>query len=585
MLIRLSWDYLRSHWVPLAIALVFQVAQTLIGLTLPTLNAHIIDEGIVRTDTGVILRAGGLMLAAATAQICLAAVSALWAAKVCMGLGRHLRERMFSQVLAFSHTQLRQFGPSSLITRTTNDISQIYMVLLVMFTLVLSAPIMGIGALVVVLTMDLPLATVLLVAIPLDLLVAAVIMKKLVPLFELKQKRIDRVGEVMREQLTGVRVIRAFVRQRSESYRFALANDDLRRVALAEGLWFAVLTPLVQAIMAGAIGAVLFFGAGRIDTGALQIGQLVAFLTYLLSILVAVIMASLFLILIPHAEVSAKRVWEVLETTPDLQAPASPAPLPAGPLGVRIEGVRAAYPGAERAVLEHITLTCAPGTTTAIVGPIGSGKSTLAWLLPRLADPSAGTLTLVGGDSEVDLRDLALPEVRRTVALVPQRAYLMRGTIATTVASLPPTALTPEVRARVRTCLEAAAALDFVDAFADGIDHEVTSGGANLSGGQRQRLTLARAFFAAPRILVSDDGFSALDFTTEAAVRAAIPRLLPQVTQVVVAQRLASIRHADQICVIDEGRIVGLGTHDDLLATCPLYGELVASQLSEEEVA
>lgn len=584
MLLRLSWGYLRHNLVAVSIALAFQVIQTLIGLSLPYLNAHIIDEGIMRTDTGVIMRTGSLMLAAATVQIILAAVSALWAAKVCMGLGRHLRERMFTQVSAFSYDELQRFGPSSLITRTTNDIRQIYMVLLVTFTMILSAPILGVGSLVLVLTMDLPLASLLAVAIPCVLATAAVIMKKLVPLFELNQKRIDRLGEVLREQLGGARVIRAFVREDSEAQRFDDANAALKRVTLAQGFWFAVLTPLVQTIMAGAIGAVLFFGAGRIEAGALQLGELIAFLSYLLNVLFAIIMASMFLILIPHAEVSARRVNEVFDVTPALTGPADPVELPAGALGFRLDSVQAAYPGAKRPVLDSVDIAIAPGTTTAIVGPTGSGKSTLARLLPRLADPTAGRVVLRCGDLAVDARDVDLAALRQRVALIPQRAYLMRGTIATNVARLPESAITPEIAQRVRECLEAACALDFVDAFDEGIDHGVEAGGANLSGGQRQRLTIARALFAAPDVLVSDDGFSALDFTTEARVRQAIPAVLPGVTQVLVVQRLASVRHAAAIIVVDEGRVVGRGTHEELASTCEVYQELLASQLSEEEV-
>ncbi len=585
VLFRLSWTYMRRNVAPLTIALVFQVAQTLIGLVLPKLNAKIIDHGIIGTNTHYILHMGGLMLAAATAQIVLAAISALWSAKVCMGLGRYLRERMFHHVQAFSHTELQRFGPSSLITRTTNDITQIYMVLLLIFTMILSAPILGIGSLVMVLTMDLPLALVLVVAIPCVIFVAVIIMKKLVPLFELNQKRIDRLGEVLREQLSGVRVIRAFVRQKSEAERFDKANRDLMSIVLTEGFWFAVLAPLIQTIMALAMGSVLYFGGYRIQAGALQLGDLIAFLSYLTNVLMAIILASMFLILIPHAEVSARRVQEVFDVHPAVLTPERPRMIPEGALGLRFDSVTAGYEGASRPVLEDISLVIPPGTTTAIVGATGSGKSSLANLIPRLADPTEGQVALTTPDGEVlGLRDVALADIRRRVALVPQKAYLMRGTVATNVSRLPEDQISEQVTDRVRECLAAAQALEFVDAFDDGIDHAVEAGGANLSGGQRQRLTIARALYSTPDILVSDDAFSALDFATEAQVRAAIPRMLPGVTQVLVVQRLATVRHAENIVVIDNGRIVGQGDHAHLMATCATYQELASTQLTEEEL-
>lgn len=584
MLFRLVRGYLARHRAWVAIILVFQLAQTLIGLSLPALNAKVIDEGIVAAAPGHIMRLGGLMMGAAALQLALAGVAALWSSKLSMGLGRELRHRVYHAVLAFSPTELARFGAGTLVTRTTNDVMQIPMVILFTLTMILSAPITGVGSAILVVTMDPLLALILIVAIPAVLGVVWVVMKRLVPLFELNQKRLDRLNQVIREQLSGVRVIRAFVRQASEARRFDAANRDLMATALSTGFWFAVLQPLMQIIIALAMAGVLYGGAHRIESGHLLIGQMTAFLSYLINVLAAIIMASLFLILLPRAEVAAKRVHEVVSTVPAVTSPDEPVSLPAGPLGLRVSEVEARYGEAARPVVSGVSFDLPPGGTLAVVGPTGAGKSSLARLLPRLIDPTAGTLTLYAGGVEVDVREADLTQIRSRIALIPQRPYLMRGTIATNVSCLPESAVTPEVEQRVRRCLEAACALDFVDAYDDGIAHEVASGGSNLSGGQRQRLTIARALYGAPDILVCDDAFSALDFSTEATVRRRIRELLPETSLVLIVQRLATIRHAEDILVLDAGRVAGRGRHETLMAECEVYRALVSTQLRAEEL-
>jgi ATP-binding cassette, subfamily B, multidrug efflux pump len=577
VLIRLLRTYLRPYHKPLAFLLVLQLAQTLATLYLPTLNADIIDNGVVTHNTHYILVTGGWMLAITLVQIVCAIGAIYFGAQVAMALGRDVRQSIFNRVLRFSDREVNHLGTASLITRTTNDVQQVQMLALMTFTLLLSAPIMCVGGIILALNQNVPLSSLLLIAVPLLAVILGLIIRRMRPLFRQMQERLDGINQVLREQITGVRVIRAFVRDPQERERFDRASTELFGVSLGAGKLMALMFPSVLLVLNLSTTAVVWFGGHLIADGTMQIGSLTAFITYLSQILLSVMMATFMFMLVPRAEVSAERIMEVIDTEADIAAPASP--LPAGPQPGRLElrGVEFRYPGAEQPVLHDISLTALPGRTTAIIGGTGSGKTTLVNLIPRLIDVTAGSL-LVGG---VDVRELDPAQLSAAVGLVPQKPYLFSGTVATNLRYGNQQATDEDLW----RALEIAQARDFVEQMPDGLDSPIAQGGTNVSGGQRQRLAIARALVHQPQIYLFDDSFSALDYATDARLRSALATQVTSATMVIVAQRVATIRYADEILVLDAGRIVDRGTHDKLMESSDTYREIVLSQLSEQEAA
>jgi len=577
VLIRLLRVYLRQYRRPLALVLVLQLAQTLATLYLPTLNADIIDKGVVLHNTHYILRTGGIMLGITLVQILCAVGAVYFGAKVAMSLGRDVRHGIFNRVLMFSDREVNHLGTASLITRTTNDVQQVQMLAIMTFTLLLSAPIMCVGGIILALNQNVPLSSLLLVAVPLLGIIVTLIISRMRPLFRQMQERLDNINRVLREQITGVRVIRAFVRDPQERDRFAVASNQLFDVSLGAGKLMALMFPSVMLVLNLSTTAVVWFGGHLIADGTMQIGSLTAFITYLAQILMSVMMATFMFMLVPRAEVSAERIMEVIDTEPAVGAPARP--LDAGPEPGRLElrHVEFRYPGAEEPVLHDISLTALPGQTTAIIGGTGSGKTTLVNLIPRLIDVTGGSL-LVGG---VDVRELDPAQLSGAVGLIPQKPYLFSGTIATNLRYGNQQA----TDADLWQALEIAQARDFVAQMPDRLDSAIAQGGTNVSGGQRQRLATARALVHKPQIYLFDDSFSALDYATDARLRSALATEVTGATMIIVAQRVSTIRHADQILVLDAGRIVARGTHDELMQTSETYREIVLSQLTEQEAA
>nr|WP_250648890.1 MULTISPECIES: ABC transporter ATP-binding protein [unclassified Actinomyces] len=577
--------YLRPYRVPLLAVLVLKVAETIAVLTLPTLNASIINEGVVAGDTDRIWSLGGLMLAVTVVQGVAAVLATYLASKAAMGLGRQMRRDIFTHVQRFNLEEVSRFGAPSLITRSTNDIQQIQMLVFMVCAMMLMAPIMLVGGTVMALRVDVPLSSLLLVLIPLLLVVVGTLMTRLLPHFKVMQSRIDRVNLVMREQIQGVRVIRAFVRQDERRRVFDEANDSLTATSLSIGRLFALLMPAVQVIMNLSVIGVYWFGSQRVTSGGMEIGDLTAFVNYIMQILFSVMIAIMLVMQLPRAQVAAERYQDVMAVEPAITAPSAPVHLPAptgstvGPRGreVRLEHVTFRYPGAEAAVLSDVDVVMRPGQTTAFIGSTGSGKTTLINLIPRLLDVTEGRVTVDG----VDVRDLDPRELRSAVATVPQKAFLFSGTVRSTLQHGKKGAADTEIW----DALEAAQASGFVQDLDDGLDHEVDQGGVNFSGGQRQRLAIARALVRDAGVYIFDDSFSALDYATDARLRAGLPDATGGATLVVVAQRVASIRNAEQIVVLDEGRVVGTGTHEELMSTCPTYSEIVLSQISEQEAA
>lgn len=577
MLLRLTLRYLRPHTGLIVGVIVFQLAQSIASLYLPALNADIIDQGVATGDTGYILATGALMLGITVLQIAAAITAVYFGARAAMGLGRDLRSDIFRRVGAFSEREVAAFGAPSLITRTTNDVQQVQMLVLMTCTLLVSAPILAVGGVIMALQQDVGLSWLMAVAVPVLLVVIGFIVSRMVPLFRRMQERIDRVNRVLREQLAGVRVVRAFVRERLETDRFAQANAELTRTALSAGRLFALVFPVVMLIMNVASVAVLWFGAYRVADGSMQIGALTAFLTYLIQILMAVMMATFMAVMIPRAAVSADRISAVLDTESSVVISENPVrDVPERGL-VELHDVGFTYPGADQPVLDGITFTASPGRTTAIIGSTGAGKTTLVSLLPRLFDATAGAVLIDG----VDVRELDPDTLWGRIGLVPQRAYLFSGTIASNLRYGRPDATDDELW----RALEIAQAKDFVSAMPDGLESAVAQGGTNLSGGQRQRVAIARALVKRSEILVFDDSFSALDTATDARLRRALAESERATTMIIVAQRVSTIVDADLILVLEHGRIVGSGTHDELLATNETYREIVDSQLRAEEAA
>ncbi|MEU6472123.1 ABC transporter ATP-binding protein [Streptomyces massasporeus] len=577
MLIRLLRTYLRPYKRPIALLVLLQFLQTCATLYLPTLNADIIDQGVVNGDTGYILGYGGLMIGISLVQVVCNIGAVYYGARTASALGRDLRASVFDRVQSFSAREVGHFGAPSLITRTTNDVQQVQMLALMTFTLLVSAPIMCVGGIVLALGLDVPLSAVLAAVVPVLGICVTLIVRRLRPLFRSMQERLDSVNQVLREQITGNRVIRAFVRDEYEQQRFRKANTDLTDFALGTGNLLALMFPIVMTVVNLSSIAVVWFGAHRIDSGGMQIGDLTAFLAYLMQIVMSVMMATFMFMMVPRAEVCAERIQEVLDTSSSVVPPSAPVRelRRHGHLEIRGAGFR--YPGAEEPVLRAVDLVARPGETTAVIGSTGSGKSTLLGLVPRLFDTTEGQVLVDGVEvAQIDPQLLA-----RTVGMVPQKPYLFAGTVATNLRYGNPDATDEELW----HALEVAQAKDFVERLEGGLDSPIAQGGTNVSGGQRQRLAIARTLVQRPEIYLFDDSFSALDYATDAALRAALGQETAEATVVIVAQRVATIRDADRIVVLDEGRVVGTGRHHELMADNETYREIVLSQLTEAEAA
>ncbi|RKN70440.1 ABC transporter ATP-binding protein [Streptomyces klenkii] len=577
MLVRLSRAYLRPYSTSIALIVLLQLVQTLATLYLPSLNADIIDNGVVKGDTGYILSLGGGMLAVTLVQIVCAIGATYFGARTAMAVGRDLRAAVFDRVQSFSAREMGHFGAPSLITRTTNDVQQIQLLVLMAFTLMVSAPIMCVGGILMALDQDVPLSALLLVIVPVLGVIVSLIIWRMRPVFRGVQDRIDTVNRVLREQITGIRVIRAFVRDDHERERFDGANAELMDVSLRAGRLMSLMFPSVMLVVNISSVAVLWFGGHRIESGDMEIGALTAFLSYLMQILMAVMMATFMFMMVPRAEVCAERVQEVLATDSSVVPPVSPVTELRSGGHLELSGVEFRYPGAEEPVLKDVSLVARPGEITAVIGSTGSGKSTLLGLVPRLFDATAGTVT-VGG---VDVRELDPARSAEAIGLVPQKPYLFSGTVASNLRYGRPEATDEELW----EALETAQARDFVASMEGGLEAPIAQGGTNVSGGQRQRLAIARALVRKPDIYLFDDSFSALDYATDARLRAALARETGNATVVIVAQRVSTIRDADRIVVLDEGRVVGTGTHGELMAGNETYREIVLSQLTEEEAA
>ncbi|MFI1992183.1 ABC transporter ATP-binding protein [Actinoplanes sp. NPDC020271] len=577
MLMKLLRVHLRPYWNTIGLIVLFQFLQTLATLYLPTLNADIIDKGVITGDTGYVMRVGGWMLGITVLQIAAQIVAVYFGARTAMAVGRDVRESIFDRVQTFSAREVGQFGAPSLITRTTNDVQQIQMLVLLTFTLMVSAPIMCVGGIVLALRQDVPLSSLLLVIIPILIGVVALIITRMRPLFRSLQVKLDRVNQVMREQITGIRVIRAFVRDEREQARYEVANDDLTQVSLKAGKIMALMFPTVMLIVNLSSIAVLWFGGHRIDSGHMQVGALTAFLSYLMQILMSIMMATFMFIMIPRAEVCAERIQEVTGTDTSVTPPAAPITEVTRHGELELKAVSFRYPGAEAAVLSDVRLVARPREVTAIIGSTGSGKTTLLNLIPRLFDVSEGEVLVDG----VDVRRLDLDLLSRLVGIVPQRPYLFTGTVATNLRYGNPDATDDELW----EALEIAQAKGFVEAMEGQLDAPIAQGGTNVSGGQRQRLAIARTLVHRPEIYLFDDSFSALDYATDAALRAALTEYIADATVVIVAQRVSTIRDADRIVVLDDGKVVGTGTHEELMDGNPTYREIVLSQLTEQEAA
>ena len=570
MLWRLLRPYLGVRSGPIVLIVVMLVGQSLGNLYLPNLNADLINRGIVEGNLGYIWATGAEMLTVTLAISAVAIVGVYWASRVSMSVGADLRRDVFAAVQAFSLRDMSDFGTPSLITRNTNDVQQIQMVLQISLTMMVVAPIMMIGGMIFAIREGARLLPVLAVAVPLMVVFLAVMMSRVVPRFRVMQVRIDRITQVLREQITGVRVVRAFVRGPDEARRFDEANADLTATTLSVNRLFALMMPTMMAILNLTSVAVMWFGGRLAAEGSVSIGNLTAVLSYILQILIAVMMATMLAIMVPRAMASAERIAQVLAATPsiaDLPAARRPAHVDGT---VELEGVHFRYPGSERAVLEDVTLRVAPGQTTAVIGGTGSGKSTLLSLVARFLDVSAGTVRVNG----LDVREQSREQLWSTIGLVPQAAYLFGGTVASNLRLGDEDAADDDLW----HALVVAQAADFVSEMG-GLSAPIDQGGTNVSGGQRQRLAIARSLVRRPALYLFDDCFSALDAETDARLRAALPAYTGPASVVVVAQRVSTIMGAHQIIVLDEGRVAGVGAHDDLMSACEPYREIVVSQL------
>lgn len=570
-------EYLKPYWKQIILVITLLLVQAIANLYLPNLNASIINEGITKGDIHHILRTGGLMLIVTLLLGLCSVISVYWGSKTAMAFGRDLRRGLFGRVQEFSKTELDSFGTPSLITRTTNDVQQVQMAVVMALNIMISAPVMGIGGIIMALRQDVPLSISIIVIVPVMGLILALIMRDASPLFRSMQTKIDRLNQVVQEKLSGVRVIRAFVKTDYEERRFDEANLDLTSTALGINRLMAFTMPLMMLVVNLSMVAIMWFGAYRVDSGALPIGNLTAFLAYMIQILMSVMMSVMMFVMIPRAAASAERIQEVLEKQPSISPP--PAPVTGGVTtsSIEFQNVEFTYPGAEAPVLRDISFRVGPGETTAIIGSTGCGKSTLINLIPRLYDVTGGRVLVDG----VDVRDWAEAELRKKIGFVPQQAFLFSGTVASNLRYGQDSATDEELW----HALAIAQAASFVREMSGQLDAPVAQGGANLSGGQKQRLAIARALLRRPDIYIFDDSFSALDFKTDAALRAALADEVDDAMVFIVAQRVTTIMHAHRIIVLDEGRIEGIGKHDELMEWCDVYREIVFSQLRGEEVA
>jgi ATP-binding cassette subfamily B multidrug efflux pump len=577
MLLRLVRTYLRPFRSWLALIVLLQFVGTVAALYLPSLNADIIDHGVITGDIGYIVRIGAIMLGVACVQIA-CSISAVWfSARTAMGFGRDVRAAIFHRVGSFSQREVQHFGPPSLITRETNDVQQVQMLVLLSCTMMVTAPIMMVGGVFMAMREDLGLSWLIAVAVPLLAVSIGFVVTRMVPSFRKMQVRIDEVNRLLREQITGVRVVRAFVREPHETRRFAIANTELTDVAIRAGRWMAAMFPTVMLVANLSSVAVLWFGGHRVDSGQMQVGALTAYLSYLMQILISVMMGTFMMMMIPRSAVCGDRIMEVLGTDTSVVPPKEAVRGVARHGVLSFEHVDFSYPGADVPVLRDLSFEARPGQTVAIIGSTGAGKSTTVNLVPRLFDVTGGRVLVDG----VDVRDLEPELLWSKIGLVPQKAFLFSGTVASNLRYGDPQATDEQLWA----ALETAQAADFVAAMPEGLDSPVAQGGTNVSGGQRQRLAIARALVRRPEIYLFDDAFSALDLATDARLRAALKPVTADATLLVVAQRVSTIRDADLILVLEDGAVVGRGSHDQLLETSATYREIVASQLSAEEAA
>jgi ATP-binding cassette subfamily B protein len=575
---RLLVRYLKPYWKQLTFIVVLLLTQAIANLYLPDLNANIINKGLMpKVDIPYIISTGGIMLAVTLLLGVVAIVTVYWSSRTAMAFGRDVRGALFRKVQSFSQQEVNIFGTPSLITRNTNDVQQVQMVLFFMLNMMISAPITAVGGIIMALRMDVPLSGVFVVILPVMGVVIGSILVRTLPLFKAMQIKIDRVNKVMREKLSGVRVIRAFVRTEYEENRFDEANLDLTDTALKVNRMMALMLPTLMLIMNMATVAIIWFGGVRIDSGAMPIGNLTAFLTYAVQILFSVMMATIMFVMVPRAAVSADRIQQVLLTEPSVNDPAIPISSGAKKGFLEFRDVEFRYPNAQDAVLKDITFEAKPGEITAVIGSTGSGKSTLINLIPRLYDVTGGSVLMDG----VDIRDLNRDDLWHRIGFIPQKSFLFSGTVATNLRYGAADATDEELW----HALDVAQAKKFVSEMPEGLDAPIAQGGTNVSGGQRQRLAIARALVKMPEVYVFDDSFSALDFKTDSMLRAALRKEITHATTIIVAQRVSTIMHADRIIVLDSGRVVGIGTHAELMETCPTYGEIVHSQLTQEEIA
>ncbi|MCH1882304.1 ABC transporter ATP-binding protein [Agrococcus sp. ARC_14] len=575
MLWKLIVRYVKPSWLPLILVVLFQFAQSVLSLMLPTINADIINDGVLAGDTELIWRLGFVMLGLSLGQVAANILAILFGARLAMRAGRNLRADIFRKVGDYSEQDVQRFGAASLITRNTNDVQQVQMLILMSCTMLLSAPMLAIGGVIMAIRADPTLSWLIAIAVPLMLVVLGIIVSRMVPIFRQLQERIDAINKVLREQLTGIRVIRAFVQEKREKQRFAVANDNVTDAMLRTGNLFVLMFPIIMLIVEVSSISVIWFGAGLVETGELEVGTMMAFLQYLMQILMGILMVTFMTIMIPRAAVSANRIGEVLETEASVVqvAPGQGAPMPT-PGTVELQDVVFRYPGADTPVLDGVSLKAAPGETLAIIGSTGAGKTTLVNLIPRLFDATGGRV-LVGG---ADVTAVDAETLWRGIAIVPQRPYLFGGTVASNLRYGNEAATDEELW----RALEIAQAAGFVQQMDGQLDARIAQGGTNVSGGQRQRLSIARALVAEPDVLVFDDSFSALDLTTDARLRAALTEAVGQTTQIVVAQRVSTIVDADRIVVLEAGKVIGTGTHEELLESSETYREIVESQMAVE---
>ena len=577
MLRRLLRTYLRPYRVWLLWLIALQLVAVLSALFLPSLNADIIDTGVAKGNTDYIIRAGMIMLGVALVQVACTVTAVYVGARTAMGFGRDLRVAVFHWVGSFSSREVGQFGAPSLITRTTNDVQQVQMLVMLGCTQLVATPLMMVGGVTMAVREDRGLSWLLLVCVPALAAGLGFVISRMLPAFRVMQGRVDAINKTLREQITGIRVVRAFVREPFETRRFAKANRELTDVALEVGRWIALIGPVIIVALNVSMVAVLWFGGLRVDEGQMQIGSLTAFLAYLMQVMISVMMATFILIQVPRAAVSADRIGEVLDTESSVVPPEAPVTELRERTGVRFSGVEFSYPGASEPVLRDISFIARPGQTTAIIGSTGAGKSTLVGLVPRLFDVTAGEVSV----DNVDVRRLDPELLRSKIGLVPQRGYLFSGTVTSNLRHGRPDATDTELWA----ALETAQARDFVAEMPEGLEAPIAQGGTNVSGGQRQRLAIARALLRKPEIYLFDDSFSALDVATDGRLRHALKPVTRDAAVVVVAQRVSTIHDADQIIVLEDGGVVGEGRHEELLAGCSTYQEIVASQLDTEELS